>query len=166
MAERMSFFARGYLGKGVMKGALSDDTAEIYFPTENEYFRGRLFELTGDNCALGIPFENMFLTLFRKMPSEIETGLEDFFINIQSDTGKKKKFRLVSKTCGHFIDLEYIYADNRFILNEIDFSIEPKTDDDKLFRFSAKRRTNRINIKIPDKKFNLDIPPDAFQINL
>ncbi len=159
-ADMMALFARGYLGKGVLKGLITKDSILIYFPTENEYFSGKVSELIGEKCADGLPFEKLINRLFQKLPVELEDKFPQFYINVISEKGKTREYRLISEECPENIELGYDYKNSRFILNKIDYS-----NSDETFRFSANRRKVKTNINIPAEKLELKIPASAIRIS-
>lgn len=159
--DRLAIFARGYLGKGVLKGLVLADSTVIYFPTENEFFSGRLNDLISKSCSKENNLEKILIDLFVKRPVDIDYSMTDFYVNIISDSGTKQKFRLESTNCAEKAELQYIYKDDRFILDEIDFS-----NRDETFRFKAELRKSRLNTEIPAEKMAVPIPADAVQINL
>ncbi|MEW5922559.1 MAG: hypothetical protein AB1746_01085 [Candidatus Zixiibacteriota bacterium] len=159
--DRLALFARGYLGKGVLKGLVLADSTVVYFPTENEFYSGRLNELISKSCSEKNNLEKMLIDLFVKRPVDIDYSMTDFYVNILSDKGEKQQFRLESTNCAEKAELQYEFRENRFILDKIDFS-----NRDESFRFKAELRKFRFNTKIPAEKMALPIPPDAVQINL
>ncbi|PKK84919.1 MAG: hypothetical protein CVT49_01830 [candidate division Zixibacteria bacterium HGW-Zixibacteria-1] len=159
--DRLAIFARGYLGKGVLKGLVLPDSIIIYFPTENEFYSGKLNELISKSCSEKNNLERMLIDLFVKRPVEIDYSMTDFYVSILSDKGKKQQFRLESTSCAESAELQYDFLESRFILEKIDFS-----NRDESFRFKAERRKQRLNVNIPAEKLDLSIPDDAVRINL
>jgi hypothetical protein len=162
--DSIAIFARGYLGKGALKGLIKNDSIQIYFPTEDEFYAGPIAALINDPCAASINFERSILSLFRKLPTEIESGLEDFYITIADQSSRGREFRLTSRECNQDIRLEYDFRNERYLPLTIEFEIEPRNPDEKPFGFSAKRREQRLSISIPAKKFELEIPESASRI--
>ena len=159
--DSLALFARGYLGKGVLKGLVVSDSVVIYFPTENEYFSGRLNELIYKSCAEQGDLEQILIDLFVRRPVDLEYSTSDFYVTILGDEGEEQQFRLESKNCAESARLEYDYRDNRFILEKIDFS-----NRDETFRLTAQRRKFKLDANIPTDKFFIPIPPEAVRINL
>jgi len=159
--DSLALFARGYLGKGVLKGLAVSDSIVIYFPTENEYFSGKLNELIYKSCAEQDNLEQMLIDLFVMRPVELEYSMADFYVTVLNDKGKKQQFRLESKNCAESARLEYDFKDNRFLLEKIQFS-----NRDDTFRLTAQRRKHRLDINIPAEKFIIPIPPEAVRIDL
>jgi hypothetical protein len=157
--DSLSLFARGYLGKGVMKGLVTTDSLIVYFPTENQYYAGRVVDLLEKSCAEAFAFERTIVDLFVKRPVELEYSLSSFYLTILKDEGDEQKYRLEGKSCPEAINLTYRWRDGRFVMEEIDYC-----SSDGSFRFSAARRRHKINVEIPDEKFILAIPDDAARI--
>ncbi|MCX6829989.1 MAG: hypothetical protein NT002_12030 [candidate division Zixibacteria bacterium] len=157
--DSISFFARGYLGKGVMKGLLEKESLTVYFPTENEFYSGRLSALVNDRCADSVRFEELILALFRKIPSLVEAAPEYFYLTATKETPQEVAYRLESKSCQGGIGLKYDFTGGRFALSEISY-LSDKGD----FRFEARRRNVRLNIKLPADKFVIPIPSTAARI--
>jgi hypothetical protein len=132
------------------------DSILTYFPTEKEYYSGKLADLVDNGCADSLPLEFTIIQLFQKTPAEINFNLGDFYIVVENDNNKIRQYRLESHSCPQGIDISYTPKDNRFIPDEITY-----TSADKLFRFEAVRRRAKLNTKIPPDKFKIDIPPDA-----
>lgn len=157
--DTISIFARGYLGKGVLKGLITSDFIKVYFPTENEYYSGKIIDIISGKCVESFPFEKMIIDLFLKTPPELDEVYGNFYINIQKETGKERKYKLSSKKCNESIEIEYDLKENRFIPKAFSFNSEDNT-----FRFKASRRKKKLNIQIPGEKFKLDIPESAIRI--
>ena len=157
--DSISFFARGYLGKGVMKGLLEKESLMVFFPTENEFYSGRLSALINDRCADSVRFEELILALFRNVPSLVEAAPEYFYLTATKETPHEVAYRLESRSCQGGIGLNYDFTGGRFTLDEISY-----TSDKGDFRFDAERRNIRLNIKLPADKFVIPIPSTAARI--
>ncbi len=157
---KLGFFARGYLGKGVMKGVLTADSILIYFPTEKEFYAGPIEGLLPGNCMDGFQFDRFILDLFYQTPDKLEYALGDFYMTVLADKSKKKKYRLESKACPEQFEMEYDFKGNRFIPKKIRFD---KADGS--FKLISERRKFRTDIDLPDDKFTVEIPDNAFRIH-
>ena len=161
MNDRLGIFARGYLGKGVLKGVVTPDSVVIYFPTENEYYSGKLNDLIDKSCAVRDNLERLVIDLFVKRPVELDYPADDFYVTVIEEKNREKKYRLESKNCAESALLEYDYKSDRFLLEKIDF-----TNRDNTFRFRAERRREKLNVGIPAEKLSVAVPSDAVRINL
>ncbi|MBN2226477.1 MAG: hypothetical protein JW763_03855 [candidate division Zixibacteria bacterium] len=157
--DSLSFFARAYLGKGVMKALLVRDSALVYFPTENQYYAGPLNALVTNGCADRFAFEQLILDMFRILPVQIDYATDNFYVNVVREGPNERVYRLMSTRCNDAILLEYRREDGRYI----PYLIAYARDDDS-FRFEARRRTVRMNVDIPADKFAITIPETAVRI--
>ncbi len=154
--DSLAVFARGYLGKGVLKGLLSGDSLRVYFPTENQYFSGSINRLVKNNCPEISAFDNLIMELFRRLPSEIVALPHSYYLVIDKDKIKSKKYRLISEICGDELSLEYDLRQNRFLPKKITYS-----NPGRALVITAERRQYRLNITLPPEKFRIDIPAMA-----
>ncbi|UCD94988.1 MAG: hypothetical protein JSU69_02745 [Candidatus Zixiibacteriota bacterium] len=158
--DSLSLYARGYLGKGVLKGLITYDSLVVYFPTEHQYYSGRLVDVLEKSCAEAFAFERTIIDLFIRRPVELDYSLSSFYLTILKDKNNEQRYRLVGKSCPETIDLTYRWREKRYILDEIEYS-----SSDGSFKFSAARRRHRLNVEIPGEKFILAIPDDAARIH-
>jgi hypothetical protein len=159
-AEKLGFFARGYLGKGVMKGVLTSDSILVYFPTEKEYYSGPINGLIPGNCMDNFRFDMFILDLFRQTPDKLEYALDNFYLTVLEEKSKKKKYRFESRICPEQFEMEYDFKNSRFIPKKIRFD---KIDGS--FKLIGERRKFRTDIDLPDDKFTVEIPDNAFRIH-
>lgn len=162
--DSLSLFARGYLGKGVLKGLVFPESTIIYFPTENEFYSGSIDDLASRQCPESLNFEKMIVELFVKTPAELEYIFPHFYLTILEETKKERWYRLESRKCRESIELGYELKEGRFIIGAIDYSRKDESSQDVSFRFKAVRRRSKLNIEIPPEKFLLSIPKTATRI--
>jgi len=156
LGDTISIFARGYLGKGVLKGLLTPDSIITYSPTEKEYYSGKLADLMKNGCAENLPLELTIIELFQKTPAEIDFDLGNFYVVVVSEDDRYRHYRLESRSCPEGMEVSYTAKNSRFIPDEILYS-----SSDETFRFEAKRRRAKLNIDIPNEKIQIDIPSSA-----
>lgn len=157
--DSLALFARGYLGKGVLKGIIFPESILVYFPTENEYYSGNMVDIINGQCAESFPFEKIIVDLFMKTPPEIEEVYGNFYVNIRKETSIKREYELSSRKCPESIEIEYDLKEERFIPSKAEYK-----SDDGSFKLKMSRRKQRLNIEIPGEKFSLDIPATAVRI--
>jgi len=157
--DMLSIFARGYLGKGVMKAIINPDSILVYFPTSNEYYSGKLEDLIGGKCAGSMIYEEVLIKLFMMTPPELEKSYEGFYVNVVKQNKKRQEFQLNSKVCEESIELGYRLYGRRFILDDIEYENEVGT-----FKFIASNRKARLDIDIPESKLDLKIPENSIRI--
>ncbi|UCD18393.1 MAG: hypothetical protein JSV44_05655 [Candidatus Zixiibacteriota bacterium] len=157
--DSISYFARAYLGKGVMKGLVMRDSILVYFPTEKQYYSGRFSELINNGCAGRFNFEGLILDLFQITPVEITYATDNFYVNVVKESRDFCHYRLISTACDDAIELQYDLKDGRYIPYEVIYA-----RNDGSFRFRAVRRTVRLNVKIPPEKYDIPIPLSSERI--
>jgi len=158
--DKISLFARGYLGKGVLKGLISPDSIIAYFPTEKEFYSGKMADFINDGCADSLPLEPTIIELFQKTPAEINHELDGFYVVIISEDDHLRQYKLESRSCPEGMEIGYTLKDDRFVPDEINY-----ISSDGTFRFEATRRRAKLNIDIPEEKFRIDIPASAVRIS-
>ncbi|SYZ74088.1 exported hypothetical protein [Candidatus Zixiibacteriota bacterium] len=156
--DSLSLFARGYLGKGALKGLLTPDSIIVYFPLTGEYYTGKLADLVSDSCRMGQNLEHLLASLFNYLPDSVELP-SDISLQTLKDEKKSKQYHLESGGCRATMDLRYDYRDNRFLPESINFGLV-----DGSFHFAGERRNFRLNIHIPEDKFEIYIPETAARI--
>ncbi len=159
LGDTLSFFARGYLGKGVMKGLLLKDSMIVYFPGDDEYYSGKIADLIDNPCLNDSGIEGLILQLFRGVPLPGSSAEGPFEITALNQDSDDQKFLLKSANCHEGIEIEYDTDHGRFIMKSIQFKVT-----DKSFQFEAERRTVKLDVDIPPEKLNLIIPETATRI--
>jgi hypothetical protein len=157
--EFISLYTRGYLGKGVLKGAIYGDSSIIYLPTENEFYTGKLGKFVNENCFDNAVMEKVLIEMFHKTPLEIAELQSDFDIALKENRNTKKSFFITSKKCDEIFEIEYKLLKDRWFPEEIKYE-----NQDKSFKITAKNRKQKFSVKIPAKKILLDIPTAAQRI--
>ncbi len=157
--DSLAVFAKGYLGKGVLKGLIAGDSVLAYFPTENEYYHGKIDRLVGKECFGRLQFERLILKLFVKLPTQLEIPLDGYYLKIEDNSSGRKKYRLISSKCRDNLYLEYDVEEDRYIPEKIEYE-----RDDGSLKVIAERTRRKLNVDIPAEKFRISIPGDAAQI--
>lgn len=157
--DSLALYARGYLGKGVLKGLISQDSILTFFPTENQFYSGEMGRLLSGNCFENIPFERMLIDFFKITPDKIDYSFGKAYLSILEEKPGFRKYRLVAQNCSEYIELEYDWKKGQFVLKQLKYSKE-----DGQFRLDAKRRKFKLNIKLPAEKFQISIPSTASRI--
>jgi hypothetical protein len=157
--DSISVFARGYLGKGVLKGIISADSATVYFPTMKEFFSGPLNELLKDECHQIRPMESDLIRIFKHIPVKYPEINNNYKISTIEDSDKEKKYILNSLSCSNSIIVDYKFKKDSFVLSGFNY----KNSDGTLEIISTLRKY-RGNVKISSKKFNLNIPKSAVRV--
>ncbi len=149
---------RGYLGKGGMKGLISDDTLMIYFPISNEFVWEPVSSLLfHDDCTRGteqIELRKLLHTLPKQVLSSSIFDIKTIF-----KENKAQAFVISSGICIWSLELHYDRTKVGWRLKRFIF------DDGDTTVVKGERRKFRPRAKIPLKRFQLTIPPDAFQLH-
>ncbi len=157
--DSLAFFAKGYLGKGVLKGLIVRDSAVAYFPTENEFYFGKIADLVNSDCFAGLEFERLILDLFFETPDKLGYSPAGYYLKIDKNKSSDKRFRLISSACDEQLYIKYDVEENRFIPENIEYSAN-----DGSFKLIAERTRRKLNADIPAEKFEVPIPPSAVRI--
>lgn len=157
--DSLAIYARGYLGKGVLKGLVNQDSIITFFPTENQYYSGKINRLLSGNCFENIPFEKMLIDFFKITPDKIDYPFGEAYLAILEERPGFRKYKLAAKNCSDYIELDYDWQKGQFVLEKLKYSSK-----DGKFKLDAKRRKFKLNIKVPAEKFQISIPPTASRI--
>ena len=157
--DSLALFARGYLGKGVLKGVVGPDSLLVFFPTENEYYAGPVAGLLTDVCPDSLLSERLLLDLFSKTPAQLENLPGRLYVNIIKETSDERVYRLQSQVCSQSVELKYRFRSDHFVPDRIVF------EKGEAFKFEAESRKVRPGIDLPPEKFLLEIPSSAIRID-
>jgi hypothetical protein len=148
---------RGYLGKGVLRGRLTSDSLEVYFPTTNEF----VYEETGSllssmECAIDTPGLD-FGRLLSVLPDEFAL---DPRLSLDTDYSKsnRPRFTISDTNCDWRLQLIYDQRKVGWRLREFRF------DDGSGRELTGKRREFRDRARVRLNKFHWTVPDDAVRI--
>jgi len=148
---------RGYLGKGALKGRLTSDSVEVYFPSRREYLYEAVRDLLfASSCTHGIP-QLDFPALLRSLPTDEDFGAELVVRRSDSDD-EHPRFILTWADCTWEMELTYDERDSGWRLDEVKF------DGGAEISFTAKRRAHKPSTTVGRKKFDLPAEPDYLRI--
>jgi len=94
-----------------------------------------------------------------KLPTQLEIPLDGYYLKIEDNSRGRKKYRLISTKCRDNLYLEYDVEEDRYIPEKIEYS-----RDDGSLKVIAERIRRKLNVDIPEEKFDISIPRDAAQI--
>jgi len=148
---------RAYLGKGALKGRMTADSLEVYFPSSNEY----LYELLSDlfttvECPNRVPDFNL-LSLFDSLPDSIEE-MENVRVTADYGNSKRPEFNIFLKNCPWRIELTYDQQGTGWRIRSFVF------DDGQGVSLIARRREYKKRARVPSNKFQVLSPSDAVRI--
>ncbi len=150
---------RGYLGKGALRGRLSEDTLEVYFPATDEYLYEPVATVLGSvKCSGELPRISL-LGLFNNLPDSVltRTGLV-----IESDYNDRvhPEFHISAKNCPWVIHLTYALQKEGWRITAFEF------DDGEGNTLKGKRRTYKRDAEVKAGKFHVPIKPGSLRIIL
>jgi len=148
---------RGYLGKGVLKGRMTRDSLEAYFPTASEWVHASISELLESTaCPITVPDLNL-ISLFTTLPDSADWPAK---ILIESDyeDSNHPKFTVHMTDCPWKIEIEYDRQDAGWRIREFYFTDGESND------LRAERREYKAGVSVGSDKFAVLIPPDARRI--
>ena len=148
---------RAYLGKGALKGRLTTDSLEVYFPSSNEYLYESLSNLFATaECTNAAP-KLRLLHLFTSLPDSL-AEMEGMSVVSDYTDRKRPEFVISLHDCPWRIELTY----NR---HEVGWRIHDfKFDNGNDITLKAKRRTYKKKAQVPCSKFQLVLPDSATHI--
>lgn len=149
--------ARGYLGKGALKGRLTADSLEAYFPTRNEYLHEAVRDLLFSSSCTHTINHLDFPSLLRTLPDEMNLGDARLDRDDQKD-GKRPHFVITWPECTWRLELTYNFRKNGWRLLELLF------DNGDNISFTARRRVHKASTRVNRNKFDLPVGPNAIRI--
>ncbi len=148
---------RAYLGKGALKGLLTADSLEVYFPSSNEYLYESLSDLFLTAECPQTPTGFSLLDLFASLPDSLE-NLEDVSITADYTNDKRPEFAVSLPDCPWVIEITYDRHETGWRIRDFEFD----SGNDVTLR--ARRRTYKAKVQAPNSKFQLVISDSATRI--
>lgn len=151
--------ARGYLGKGAFKGWLSRDSIRLYFPTSREVLYESLDDLVkGADCGVSVAGLGI-LRMFFATPDSVALPA-GVALRSEYDSDRKAAFSMESQVaeCPWGLELDYDRQDRQWMPRRLEF------DNGRGLRLRAERERFRARIGISQKRFEVEVPPDAARI--
>lgn len=148
---------RGYLGKGILKGRMTRDSLEAYFPTANEWVYSSISELLQSTARpVAVPNLNL-ISLFTLLPDSVTLPAE---VVVESDYSDADRpfFSLHMERCPWEIQIFYDKQDSGWRIREFYFTDGESND------LRARRREYKSDVTVGFDKFVVPIPPDARRI--
>jgi hypothetical protein len=148
---------RAYLGKGALKGRLTADSLEVYFPSSNEYLYESLKTLLATTECPSGDFVLNLLSLFNAPPDSVE---ELKHVHVSADYGQQDhpEFDIHVKDCPWRIEMAYDRQEDGWRIQEFFF------DNGQEVTLKASRREYKKQARVPLSKFRLVTPDDALRI--
>jgi hypothetical protein len=153
----ISMSGRGYLGKGALKGRLTQDSLIAYFPSTNEFVRDATADLfVTDACPDGIPAPHLHVVLSALPDSSVFPAA---VISVEEEDEKRYACVITWPQCDWSLQLEYDLRDQGWRLKRLDF----ETGEDS--RFTLKRRAYKPQTKVKRSKIDFRIPDRATRVS-
>ncbi|UCG62692.1 MAG: hypothetical protein JSV52_05245 [Candidatus Zixiibacteriota bacterium] len=150
---------RGYLGKGALRGRLSADTLQVYFPTTDEYvYESVATVLSSVKCSGQLPSINL-LALFNSLPDSV-LSTSNLIVESDYSNQSRPEFRIMSENCLWEMRLKYSVEEEGWRIKEFEF------DDGEGNTLKGKRRTYKRQAEVKASKFYVPIKPGSQRIIL
>lgn len=150
---------RGYLGKGALRGRLTSDSLEVYFPTTDEYFLEPVATVLGSvDCSEELP-EISLLALFNNLPDSV-LPTDKITVSADYTDDRNPEYLISAKGCPWEIHVTYALHNEGWRIKEFQF------DDGKGNTLKGKRRTYKREAKVKANKFLVPIKPESMRIIL
>ena len=148
---------KGYLGKGALKGWMTNDSVLVTFPTRHEYLYESVDDLFSSfNCSGEIPKFNL-LTLFTTLPDETyEFDFADVMM-LNADI-KRPKYRISFPNCKWKLVITYDKKQKGYRIRNFTFR------DGEGTTLSGKRREYKVKSKVPKNRFETEITASMTRI--
>ncbi len=149
---------KGYLGKGALKGRLTADSLEVYFPSTKEYVYESLDNLlsTGD-CPLPLADMNI-LSLFSNLPDSISLG-PSLRVRANYKDRDRPVFDISKANCPWKIHLVYDLKDRGWRIREFDIR------DGKETRLRGRIDKYKSSATVKASRLSVTPPPGAVQVS-
>jgi hypothetical protein len=149
----MALGGRAYLGKGALKGLLTTDSLEVYFPSSNEYLYESLSDLFATAECTNTAPKLSLLHLFASLPDSL-AEMEEVSVASDYTNLKHPEFVISLPDCPWVIELTYDWQETGWRIQDFMF------DNGNDITLKAKRRTYKKETQVPYSKFRL-VPPDG-----
>ncbi len=151
--------ARGYLGKGVLKGRLTADSLEAYFPAGDEYLYESIQDLLkGGACNYEIGNID-FPELLKTLPDRLDLGATQIArAETENNSDKQPEFVITWPDCRWRLEVSYRLRNNSYRLYTLFF------DNGDKITFTARLRAYRPSAKISREKFEPATGPETVRI--
>jgi hypothetical protein len=148
---------KGYLGKGALRGRLTADSIEVYFPSTNEYLSEAIDSLTNSSGCEQTVTSIRLLYLFRKLPDSVDLPVG---LNLTTDRHDPEKpaFVVSADSCAWRVEIGYDLQDGAWRIRKFDYS------DDDGTSLSGQRIRYRGGASVKLNRFMAPIPTDAVRV--
>ncbi|MFH1372624.1 MAG: hypothetical protein ABII79_02365 [bacterium] len=148
---------RAYLGKGALKGRLTADSLEVYFPSSKEYVYESIVDLFSRAKCPAVSGGLDFLKLLVVLPDSSEIPAD---LSVIADYARPKNpsFHISAPDCPWQLHLVYDRQSTGWRLSEFHF------DDGGDVTLKGNRRRYKTAAQVPTDKFRLTLPEGAVRV--
>lgn len=148
---------KGYLGKGALKGWLTEDSIKVFFPSTNEY----VYESIGDlfssfDCSGKLPKFDL-MALFSNTPDQVLNDIEISIIKM-NESKNRPKYQISFLNCPWNIEITYDRQEKGYRIRNFEFTDGNKTT------LLAKRREYHDNREVKLSRFHIKTKPGSYRI--
>lgn len=149
--------ARAYLGKGALKGWLTEDSLLVYFPASNEYVYEPIATLLESDRCPGSSVRVPLAGLLSTTPDSLNLAGD---LKVESDYGNanEPEFVITAGDCPWRIEIKYDRHDNRWLVDHFRF------DNGSGLTLTAGRRTVKLGASVSSRRFSVAIPTNAQRV--
>lgn len=148
---------RGYLGKGALKGWLSEDSLKIYFPSSNEYVYDAVRTVMESEACPDTRVDVPLAGLLSTPPDSLALS-SDVVVLADYEEEDEPYFAIEARACPWRIDIVYDRHDGQWQVKAFEF------DNGADISLTATRRTVRHGVEVDGRRFGVAIPDDALRI--
>ncbi len=176
--DSIGLYGRGYLGKGTFKGQIINDVAMVYFSSSNEYYSSPLTDAQVLEVECATPGEALLSVLSllagkatfpdnagviypSRQDIRFQSGRFDRTVRVD-DEGFPESEKFIDAPCGDSIVINYYMHSREFPFYQVTDMLYYNTRYD--FRARGFIREQKYNIDLPERKFSVDVPPDAVRL--
>ncbi len=148
---------RGYLGRGALKGRVTSDSLEVFFPSSKEYVCEALDDLVaGSDCPFPLS-EIDIISLFYNLPEHVKLS-DGITVVSDYENADRPKYIISAEGCPWKITVTYDRRDPGFRIRSFRFT------DGQGTVLRGQREKYRDSAKIKRKRFEVVLPPDAVRL--
>lgn len=144
---------RGYLGKGALKGRLTADSIEVYFPSTDEYFYEAVSDLMNSFDCTGQPPSVSLFALFRNLPEKVIEPTRGAEVVADLSRARYPRYEISFADCAWQIELTYVRQKKGWRIKSFNFSDGGSTSLDgtrREYKHQAKVKLKRFAVPVKD----------------
>ena len=147
----------GYLGKGALRGQITADSLLVYFPHSKEYIEESIASaLNMSDCPFPLTGQDL-IDLFQGLP-EVQRLPGGLHVSDQSTSDKRRTFLMYAEGCPWQIEIMYDKRKTGWRIKRFELTDGGRTG------LRAIRQRHKTGAKVKFKRFQTNVPPEAFRI--